>query len=88
MIPLGWLSYRSELVPRTIGMGLIAGSVGYLSDFVLPVLGIVPPAAASGALITVTLGNEFAFMTWLMVKGAIPQITFSDLFMLATMLVA
>lgn len=70
MVPLGWLSYRSGLVPRLIGVGLILGSVGYLSGFVLPVLGIVPPAAVSGTLMAVTLASEFAFMFWLIVKGA------------------
>ena len=70
MIPLGWLSCRSNLVPRVIGVGLILGSVGYLSAFVLPTLGIVPPAAASGSLMAVTLISEFAFMFCLIVKGA------------------
>ncbi len=70
MMPLGWLSYRSGLVPRLIGIGLILGGFGYLSGFVLPVLGIVPPAAVSGALMAVTLASEFAFMFWLIVKGA------------------
>jgi hypothetical protein len=73
MIPLGWLSYRSGLVPKLIGIGLVLGSAGYLSGFVLPTLGIVPPAAVSGALMAVTLTSEFAFMFWLMVKGAKPQ---------------
>jgi hypothetical protein len=70
MIPLGWLSYRSGLVPRIIGVGLILGSLGYISAFVLPTLGIVAPAAVSGALMAVTLLSEFAFMFWLIVKGA------------------
>lgn len=70
MIPLGWLAYRSDLVPQFIGMALIAGGFGYLSAFVLPVLGIVPPAAVAGALMAVTLASEFAFMFWLIVRGA------------------
>jgi len=69
MVPLGWLSSRSGLVPKTIGIGLIAGSFGYLSGFALPVLGVVPPAAVGGSLMAVTLASEFAFMFWLMVKG-------------------
>ena len=73
MIPLGWLSYRSGLVPRLIGFGLILGSFGYLCGFVLPTLGIVPPTAVSGALMAVTLASEFAFMFWLIVKGAVSQ---------------
>ena len=73
MMPLGWLSYRSGLVPRLIGIGLILGGVGYVSGFVLPVLGIVPPAAVSGALMAVTLASEFAFMFWLIAKGAKSQ---------------
>src|SRR6188768_3999539 len=73
MMPLGWLSYRSGLVPPLIAIGLIVGGFGYLSGFVLPVLGIVPPAALSGALMAVTLASEFAFMFWLLVKGAPSQ---------------
>lgn len=70
MIPLGWLSYRSGLVPKPIGMGMILGGFGYLSGFVLPMLRIVPPPAVSGALMAITLASEFAFMFWLMAKGA------------------
>ena len=70
MMPLGWLSYRSGLVPMVIGIGLILGSFGYLSGFVLTVLGIIPPAAVSGGLMAVTLASEFAFMFWLIIKGA------------------
>jgi hypothetical protein len=74
MMPLGWLSYRSGLVPRLIGLGLILGGFGYLSGFTFPVLGIVPPAAVSGALMAVTLASEFAFMFWLIVKGDRSQV--------------
>ena len=70
MMPLGWLSYRSGLVPKVIGIGLILGGFGYLSGFVLPLFAIVPPAVVSGVMMAVTLGSEFAFMFWLMVKGA------------------
>jgi hypothetical protein len=73
MMPLGWLSYRSGLVPRLIGFGLILGSVGYLASFVLPTLGIVPSTAVSGTLMAVTLASEFAFMFWLIVRGAASQ---------------
>jgi hypothetical protein len=70
MMPLGWLSYRSGLVPRIIGVGLILGGFGYLSGFVFPVLDIVAPPVVSGTLMAVTLASEFAFMFWLMTKGA------------------
>jgi len=70
MMPLGWLSYRSGLVPTVIGIGMILGGFGYLSGFVLPVLGIVPPAAVNVILMAVTLVSEFAFMFWLIIKGA------------------
>jgi hypothetical protein len=70
MMPLGWLSYRSRLVPKVIGFGMILGGFGYLSGFVLPVLAIVPPAAVDGALMAVTLASEFAFMFWLIARGA------------------
>jgi hypothetical protein len=70
MMPLGWLSYRSGLVPRLIGVGLIVGSFGYVLSFALPTLGIVPLPAVGGALAAVTLISEFAFMFWVIVKGA------------------
>ena len=70
MMPLGWLSYRSGLVPRVIGIGLIAGGFGYLASFVLPVLGVEAPAALAGVLMAVTLVSEFAFIFWLIVKGS------------------
>jgi len=70
MMPLGWLSYRAGLVPKIIGIGLILGGFGYVSAFVLPVLRVVPPAAVSGALGGLTLVTEFAFIFWLIVKGA------------------
>ena len=73
MIPLGWLSYRSGLVPRAIGVGLIVGSFGYVLAFALPTLGIDLPPAVGGALAAVTLVSEFAFMFWLIVKGAPSQ---------------
>lgn len=69
MMPLGWLSYRSELVPNVIGISLIAGGFGYLASFVLPVLSIDAPAAVGGVLMAVTLASEFAFIFWLIAKG-------------------
>ena len=70
MMPLGWLSYRSGLVPKVIGVGLIAGGVGYVASFILPALSIVTPAAVGGVLMAVTLASEFAFIFWLIIKGA------------------
>jgi hypothetical protein len=70
MMPLGWLSYQSGLVPRAIGLGLVAGGFGYLASFVLPVLRIETPAAVAGVLMVVTLASEFGFIFWLIVKGA------------------
>jgi hypothetical protein len=69
MMPLGWLSWRAGLVPKAVGFGLVAGGVGYLSGFVLPVLEVVAPPAVTGGLTAVTLASEFAFMGWLIVRG-------------------
>lgn len=77
MMPLGWLSYRSALVPKVIGIGLIAGGFGYLASFILPVLRIDAPAVVGGASMAVTLASEFAFMFWLIVKGAGTEPTMS-----------
>ena len=70
MMPLGWLSWRAGLVPKAIGIALIAGGFGYLTGFVFPVLGVDPPAAVGAATMAVTLASEFAFMGWLIVRGA------------------
>jgi hypothetical protein len=70
MMPLGWLSYQAGLVPKIVGIALIAGGFGYLASFILPVLGIEAPAAVGGVLMGVTLASEFAFIFWLIVKGA------------------
>lgn len=71
MVPLGWLAYRSGLVPKLIGIALIGGCFGYLSGFVLPVLGLdIDESFVSGVLMAVTLASELAFMFWLIVRGA------------------
>lgn len=71
MMPLGWLAYRSGLVPKLIGVALIVGGFGYVSSFVLPVLEIdLAGSVLSGALMAVTLASELAFIFWLIVKGA------------------
>src|SRR5690606_5344981 len=64
MLPLGWLSYRAGLVPRAVGIGLIAGGLGYISSFVQPVLGTVLPTTIGVAVMAVTLGSELLFMGW------------------------
>lgn len=70
MVPLGWLSYRVGLVPRWVGLLLVGGGFGYLSGFVLPVMGVTTPSMVAGSLTALTLGSEFLFMFWLMIKGA------------------
>lgn len=71
MMPLGWLAYRSGLVPKLIGIGLIAGGFGYVTAFALPVLEIdTTGSPLSGALMALTLTSELAFIFWLIVKGA------------------
>lgn len=70
MMPLGWLAYRSRTVPKPIGMALMLGSFGYLSGFVLPLFGVIPAVAVTGVSMALTIGSEFAFMFWLIAKGA------------------
>jgi len=70
MLPLGWLSYRAGLVPRWVGLLLIGGGFGYLSSFVLPVAGVATPAAITGTLTGLTVGSEFLFIFWLIIRGA------------------
>lgn len=70
MIPLGWLAYRSRVVPRLIGLWLILGGLGYMSTFALPLLHVSLPASAGAALMALTVGSEFAFMFCLIIRGA------------------
>jgi hypothetical protein len=74
LLPLGWLVFKSRLLPRVLGVLLMLGCAGYLADFLGRVL--VPEYAASGlggyVRLPASLG-EIGTCLWLLVMGARPS---------------
>ena len=73
LFPLAILVYRSRFLPRFLGVWLIINGFGYLiSSFV----GLLLPQyeeMVSNIAFPAFLG-EIAFMLWLLIKGAKPQL--------------
>ena len=69
LLPMGYLVYRSGMIPRLIGVLLIVGCFGYLVDtfarFTAPDLG----AALSPFVVTPPAVAEVSMLLWLLVKG-------------------
>lgn len=68
LLPLGYLVYRSEFFPKTIGIALMVGAGGYVAgvvaNFVAPESSVpVYPALVGGLA-------ELVFLLWLLVVGA------------------
>lgn len=65
LIPMGYLIYRSGFIPRLLGVLLVIGGLGYLTDsfifFLFPNFGI--------DFTTVTFIGEALFPLWLLIKG-------------------
>ncbi len=68
LFPLGWLSYKSGFIPKLLGILLMAGCFGYLTD---SFLGLVFPLyrSLSAPLITVAAIAELAMVFYLLVFG-------------------
>ncbi|MDG4797903.1 DUF4386 domain-containing protein [Micromonospora sp. WMMD1082] len=74
LLPMGYLVYRSGMIPRVIGVLLVVGCLGYLVDtfarFAAPELG----AALSPYAVTPPAVAEVSMMLWLLVRGVnVPQ---------------
>lgn len=74
LLPMGYLVYRSGMIPRVIGVLLAVGCFGYLVDmfarFTAPDLG----AALSPYVVTPAAVAEVSMMLWLLIKGVrVPQ---------------
>ena len=74
LLPMGYLVYRSGMIPRVIGIMLAVGCFGYLVDtfarFTVPDLG----AALSPYVVTPAAVAEVSMMLWLLIKGVkVPQ---------------
>lgn len=65
LLPMGYLVFKSNFIPKTIGVLLIIGCVGYLIDFVtffiFPNLGVV--------ISEYTFIGEVLMVFWLLIKG-------------------
>lgn len=70
LLPLGYLVYRSDYFPKALGVGLVIGSLGHLTDvfarFLAPEFG----ARISLFALTPAAIAELSFIAWLLVKGA------------------
>ncbi|HJW08237.1 MAG TPA: DUF4386 domain-containing protein, partial [Holophagaceae bacterium] len=72
LFPLGWLVFRSGMLPRFLGLWLILNGVSYLG---LSAVGILWPQhlhLASSISFPIQMG-EMALMLWLVVMGAKPR---------------
>lgn len=68
LVCLGYLVLRSALIPRAIGIWLMAGGLAWCI-VVLPA-----PAAVLGAVIVIAGASELALMLWLLVRGTQPRL--------------
>lgn len=70
LFPLGFLVFRSGFLPKTLGVLLMAGTLGYLVLFVqgffFPQL---PRTLWSNPLLVLTHVSELALLLWLLVMG-------------------
>ena len=71
LFPLGYMVYRSGLIPRILGVFLMIGSVGYLFDFFGRVLSPEYPDWAIASYITIPASiGEIGTCLWLLIMGA------------------
>lgn len=69
LLPLGYLVYRSELMPKVIGWVLVAGGTGYLAGIAFAVAApgfessLATPLGLAGGL------AELTFLLWLLIRG-------------------
>ncbi len=71
LFPLGWLVYRSGILPKILGAFLIVGSVGYYLDFLGRIL--FPDYGQFGVSDYLTLPasiGEIGTCLWLLIMGA------------------
>ena len=71
LFPLGWLVYRSGILPRILGVFLMVGSIGYYLDFLGRIL--FPDYGQFGISDYMTLPasiGEIGTCLWLLIMGA------------------
>lgn len=73
LLPLGGLVLRSRVLPRVLGVLLIAGGLGYVADLFLDLLWAGYGALPLGRYITLPAAvGEIGTALWLLVAGARP----------------
>jgi hypothetical protein len=76
LLPLGYLVYRSGAFPRLLGIILIIGCGGYLTDIVTIYLAPGFTSSLSTPFATLAGLSELLFLLWLVIRGAkVPQST-------------
>ncbi|MEO1552461.1 MAG: DUF4386 domain-containing protein [Pseudomonadota bacterium] len=77
LLPLGYLIIQTALVPRYIGVVLIAGGAGYLLNFFGPLL--APTVYVGGPLsifiASISAAGELGLALWLLIMGTRSNIT-------------
>ncbi len=70
LLPLGYLVYRSGYFPRVLGIMLMVGCFGYLTDAF--VTSLFPSVGATVGLIFRWVASiaEISFLLWLLIMGA------------------
>jgi hypothetical protein len=73
LLPLGALAYKSRFLPRFLGIWLVLGGISYL---VLSFTGVAFPAYQDKvfSMSQPAMFSELAFMLWLVIRGAKPQV--------------
>ena len=70
LFPLGMLTYRSGMIPRVIGVLLMAGTVAYLTDAMLQFLAPgVADVISAPLLIPLVILAEVSLLAYLLIKG-------------------
>jgi hypothetical protein len=69
LLPLGYVVYRSGMLPRAFGAALMIGSVGYLTSFALTVASPGFESALSLYFAIPAGIAEVAFLLWLIFRG-------------------
>jgi hypothetical protein len=69
LLPMGYLVYRSGMIPRVIGVLLAVGCIGYLVDTFARLSAPDVGAALSPYVIAPAAVAELSMVLWLLVKG-------------------
>jgi Domain of unknown function (DUF4386) len=74
LIPLGWLAFRCDFLPKALGILLMLGSVSYLMIFPEAVLNPGYGSSLASRLIFIVSGipsliGEFGTCLWLLIRG-------------------